>query len=95
MTKERPRACPVASAQDGRQVFATGEGIRDGSRTRRSGRRHDAGLTHDPPKAIGEDGRRDGVARSAEAAEDEVVSDVNSIRRRKNTSRSVRRRQKT
>ena len=57
--EERPRARPDASAQHGRQISVTGEGIQDGSRTRRSRRRNDAGQTHNPSKANGEDGRRD------------------------------------
>ena len=76
VTKERPRARPVARAQDRRQIVTTGESIRDGSCTRRSGRRDDTGVTHDPPKAIGESSRRNGVARRTEGAKDVVVSDV-------------------
>ena len=46
--KERPRARPDASAQDGRQIFATGEGIQNGSRTCRSRRRNGAGRRNPP-----------------------------------------------
>ena len=76
VTKERPRARPVARAQDRRQVVTTSESIRDGSRTRRSGRRDDTGVTHDPSKAIGESIRRNGVARRTEGRKDVVVLDV-------------------